>query len=97
MGGIRGWLRRLERREDDQAAIRIPQRDGTVRRFPQSAFADAFLTNSRLLNGEDVPQHPLTSAIENGTDRTLHETFYSRMTLGDEASLLEDLSEPADD
>jgi hypothetical protein len=40
--GLRSWIKRLERGAREEM-IEIPQKDGTVARFPQSAGMDAFL------------------------------------------------------
>jgi len=40
--GLRGRLKRLER-DARKEMVEIPQRDGTVKRFPQSALMEAFL------------------------------------------------------
>jgi hypothetical protein len=40
--GLSGRLKRLER-DARKEMIEIPQRDGTIRRFPQSALMGAFL------------------------------------------------------
>jgi hypothetical protein len=40
--GLRGRLKRLER-DARREMVEIPQRDGTVKRFPQSALMEAFL------------------------------------------------------
>jgi hypothetical protein len=52
---MKGRLRRLERAAEEEG-ISIPQKDGTVRRFPQSAGLEAF-TNlmDRLGAGEESP------------------------------------------
>jgi hypothetical protein len=51
--GLRGRLRRLER-EARKEMVEIPQRDGTVKRFPQSAPWEAFLNLVKVAVG-DVP------------------------------------------
>ena len=42
--------------------VSIPQQDGSVKRFPPLALAEAFEANARRLDGEDVEPHPLTTA-----------------------------------
>ncbi len=44
--------------------IVVPQPDGTVRRFPKSAVADAYVSNLRRACGEDIPEHPYTTAAK---------------------------------
>ena len=56
--GLRGWIRRLEANAREEI-LEVPQRDGTVRRFPQSAGAEALVS---LLDGRD---HPLAAAARN--------------------------------
>jgi hypothetical protein len=53
--GLRGRLKRLEK-ESREESIEILQKDGTVKRFPHSAGADALLS---LIEGRD---HPLARA-----------------------------------
>jgi len=50
--------------------IEIPQRDGTVTRFPVRAGWDALMNlMDRLGAGEDAPpEHPLIEAVRNTTD-----------------------------
>jgi hypothetical protein len=50
--GLRGKLKRLER-EARKEMVEIPQRDGTVKRFPLGATWDAFLYLVRVAVGED--------------------------------------------
>ncbi len=69
MGRIRGWVRRLERAtRDDQ--LSIPQKDGTVAKFPMGTAEHAFLHEANRLRaihrGEDPGEaHPLTAARRN--------------------------------
>jgi hypothetical protein len=58
----RGRIRRLENQSG--LFILIPQPDGTVRRFPKSALGDAYVSNLRRACGEDIPEHPLTTAAK---------------------------------
>jgi len=50
--------------------IAIPQTDGTVKRFPQSAGMDAFMNlMDRSGAGEDAPpEHPMIEAARNSSD-----------------------------
>ncbi len=52
---LKNWLKRLER-DAREEMIEIPQQDGTVKRFPQSAAPEALLS---LTDGRD---HPLAAA-----------------------------------
>jgi hypothetical protein len=67
--GLRGRLKRLERAARGEM-ISIPQRDGTVARFPQSELREAYVSlMERLGAGEDAPpEHPLLVAIRNSSD-----------------------------
>jgi hypothetical protein len=82
---LRGWLKRLERASTKEL-IAIPQRDGTVERFPPAAAAEAFIC---LCEGRD---HPLLVAARNSSDGSWSEGAYST----DPATMqdVEDLSEP---
>jgi hypothetical protein len=90
---MRGRLRRLERAAEEEV-ISIPQKDGTVRRFPQSAGLEAF-TNlmDRLGAGEEAPpEHPLIEAARNSSEPEWTESFYA--SSGPEwTKPVEDLSE----
>jgi hypothetical protein len=69
MGRIRSWIRKLEKdSQDDQ--ITIPQKDGTVARFPPEAEPEAFTHEANrmraIYRGEDPGEaHPLTVAKRN--------------------------------
>ena len=45
--GLRDRLRRLEEAEGE--VVFVPQPDGTVKRFPQSALQEAFMMNMKRL------------------------------------------------
>lgn len=66
---MRARLRRLER-EARGEVVEIPQRDGTVARFPRHALADALANlTARLGAGSDAPpEHPLPGAVRNSDD-----------------------------
>jgi hypothetical protein len=76
--GLRGWIKRLER-DAREEMIEIPQRDGTVARFPQSAGMDAFINlRDRMGAGEDAPrEHPLLPAARNSSEPKWSEGLYS--------------------
>jgi hypothetical protein len=76
MGGLRGRLKRLER-DAREELIEIPQRDGTVKRFPQSAGMEAFMNLiDRLGAGEEAPpEHPLIAAARTSTDPVWSRSF----------------------
>lgn len=91
--GLRGWLRRLERASSEEM-IEIPQKDGSVVRFPPSAGMEAFANlMDRLGAGEDAPpEHPLIAAARNSSEPKWSQSFYA---VNDEGFTdpIEDLSE----
>ena len=52
--GLRGRLKRLER-DARKELVEIPQRDGTVKRFPLSALMEAFLYLIKVAVGDASP------------------------------------------
>jgi hypothetical protein len=75
---MRNRVKRLERAVEEEV-ISIPQKDGTVRRFPQSVGLEAF-TNlmDRLGAGEEAPpEHPMIEASRNSSDPKWAESFYA--------------------
>jgi hypothetical protein len=66
---LKSRLQRLERIAREEM-IEIPQRDGSVARFPARAGWPAFMNlMDRLGAGEDAPpEHPLIEAVRNTTD-----------------------------
>ncbi len=85
---IRDRLKRLERQSG--VLVHIPQPDGPPARFPQSALADAFLTTTRRLCGEDVAAHPLGLSAARSQDATWANSFYADDGSG--VTSVEDLS-----
>jgi hypothetical protein len=77
--GIRDRVRKLER-VSKRDAVHIPQEDGTVNGFPQSALKAAFLTEVDRIRGEDVPEHPLTAAVVTSTGQSWKNSLFSPMT-----------------
>lgn len=93
--GLRDRLRRLQKRAEGPI-VTIPQRDGTVKRFPQRQLAEAFMSNANRLkasvNGEPVPdEHPVVVAAANSSDPAWRDSFFGEMDL--ELGEVEDLSE----
>ncbi len=89
---LRDRVKRLEK-ETEGGTVFIPQRDGTVKRFPQSALQDSFLANMGRLRGQDVPPHPLGLAAAGSPDLEWSRSMYS----ADWVTIVtppEDLSEP---
>jgi hypothetical protein len=91
--GFRGRLRRLERDAEEEMIV-IPQQDGAVKRFPQSAGMDAYMNlMDRLGAGEDAPpEHPLIAAARNSSEREWSESIYAANDEG-WTDPIEDLSE----
>ena len=73
---LKDRLRRLER-DAGGGMVSIPQRDGTVKRFPQSALQDSFLANMGRLRGRDVPPHPLGVAAAASPDPEWSRSMFS--------------------
>ena len=90
--GLRDRLRRLEREAEGEMVF-VPQEDGTMRRFPQSALQESFVTNMMRLRGEDVPHHPLGLAAAESPDPEWSRSFYSA-DWTEIVAPVEDLSEP---
>jgi len=70
--GLRDKLRRLEHAADE-VLITFERKDGTVARFPQSAFMECFRyeyeRGRRHYDGEDPgPAHPMLGALRNAKD-----------------------------
>jgi hypothetical protein len=95
MGRFRGRVRRLERAADEGMIV-IPQKDGTVRRFPQSAAKDAFLNLAdRMGAGEYAPpEHPMIEAVRNTSDPVWAKTFYVCEDPDEWVKPIKNLSEP---
>ena len=77
MMGLRNRLKRLEQEAEGEMLV-IPQRDGTVKRFPSGAGMDAYMNSmDRLGAGKHAPpEHPLIEAARNSSDpRWLHSFF----------------------
>ena len=91
---MKNRVKRLERAVEEEV-IAIPQQDGTVRRFPQSAGLEAF-TNlmERLGAGEEAPpEHPMIEAARNSSDPKWAYSFYAANDPGEWEKPVEDLSE----
>jgi hypothetical protein len=76
--GLREKLKLQERRADT-ASVVVPQADGSVKKFPESAAMDAFLSMSERgkahCHGEELPPvHPLIVAL-----RTVDEEAMPRL------------------
>lgn len=75
--------------------IVIPQRDGTVRKFPASEGLEPFKNLfDRLGAGEDAPpEHPLIEAARNSSDPDWSESFFAADDPDQWIQSIEDLSE----
>ena len=76
MGWLRRRLRGLERASKSDV-VSIPQRDGSVARFPLRDLSEALSINLSRAAGEDVEPHPLTKAADRAVDRWWRESFYA--------------------
>ena len=77
---LRGWIKRFEH-EARVEMVEIPQRDGTVARFPQSELATAYINIMERLGAgseADAPaEHPLLVAVRNYSDLEWRNSFYA--------------------
>jgi hypothetical protein len=71
---MRSKLKRLERMAEEDYII-IPLTDGSTAKFPPQAAEEAFLTSLARLKGEDVPEHPLSTAAANSSDNHWRNSF----------------------
>jgi hypothetical protein len=92
--GIRERLRHLEAAAEAQMIV-IPQRDGTVARFPQSEGMEAYVNwFERMGAGEDAPpEHPLLVAARNSSDPYWSQGIYAVNDPDEWVKPVEDLSE----
>jgi hypothetical protein len=91
---FRGWIKRLERDAREEMIV-IPQTDGTVKRFPQSAGIGAYMNfMDRLGAGEDAPsEHPLIAAARNSSEPKWSKSFFGVQDPERWVEPLEDLSQ----
>ncbi len=91
--GLRAFVKRLERLSEGKMIV-IPQRDRTVKKFPQSAAREAFINlMDRMGAGEDAPpEHPLIAAARNSSEPEWANSVYAIEDLAHVAPV-EDLSE----
>jgi hypothetical protein len=93
--GLRSWVKRLER-DAREEMIEIPQKDGPVARFPQSAARDAFINlMDRMGAGADAPpEHSLIAAARNSSEPEWANSIYA-IEAAAHVAPVEDLSEGA--
>jgi hypothetical protein len=93
--GLKEQLERLKRAARGEE-IRIPQRDGTVARFPESAASAAYLNwLERMGAGEGAPpEHPMLAAVRNSTDPEWQQSAYMVEDPDEHTRPIPDLSEP---
>jgi hypothetical protein len=93
--GLRDRLRRLEEEAEGEMLV-IPQRDGTVKRFPPGAGIDVYMNMmDRLGAGEDAPpEHPLIEAARNSSDPKWLHSFFAVEDPDEWVKPVPDLSEP---
>ena len=95
---MRARLRRLERAAK-QNYVSIPHQQGPPASFPPSATKEAFMRSLARLKGENVPEHPLSTAAATSSDSRWRGSFVAgtHTITGDGRELGEpipDLSEP---
>ncbi len=83
---MRSRIKRLEGDAEGLYYVSIPQNDGTVKRFSQSAFLEAWSTSVKRLCGEDVPEHPMSAAFRNSLDPNFHNCLIARQSREEEVS-----------
>jgi hypothetical protein len=73
----------------------IPQRDGTVARFPQSEGIEAYVNwFDRMGAGEDAPpEHPMLAAVRNASDPECTNSFFMCEDPDEHTKPIPDLSE----
>ena len=93
--GLRDRLKKLEAEAEGEMLV-IPQRDGTVKRFPPGAGMDAYMNMmDRLGAGEDAPpEHPLVEAARNSSDPKWLQSFFAVEDSDEWIKPFPDLSEP---
>jgi hypothetical protein len=95
--GLRGRLKRLER-DTRKEMVEIPQRDGMVKRFPQSALMEAFLYLVEVaVGGASLPKEPeIFGALRNAREpaQKWMRSFYFDPADVPAAEPVPDLSEP---
>ena len=95
--GLRGRLKRLER-EAYKEMVEIPQRDGTVKRFPRGALMDAFLYLLDVECGNALPteEPPIFGALRNAREpaEKWMGSFYFDPAEAPAVEPVPDLSEP---
>jgi hypothetical protein len=96
--GLRGRVKRLQRLLTGEY-VTIPQKDGSVKRFPESALADAFSNSmERLGAGEDAPpEHPLLEAARNSIDPKWSESVYASNTVVCRDGTIKAWTDPVED
>ncbi len=94
--GLRSWVKRLERGAQEEMIV-IPQQDGTVARFPQSAGMDAFINLMERMGAEEdaPPEHPMIAAARNSSERGWANSVYAVQDPEAHVAPVEDLSEGA--
>ena len=80
--GLRDRLKRLRERAEGPI-VPIPQKDGTVKKFPERdlgpAFVDALdreLGRKGLRSDPEEPEHPLCTAARNSSDPEWRNSLY---------------------
>ena len=96
--GLRGRLTRLER-DTRKEMVEIPQRDGTVKRFPQSALMEAFLYLVKAAVGEtsSMEEPEIFGALRNAREppqKWMGSFYFDPAEIPARTEPVPDLSEP---
>jgi hypothetical protein len=96
--GLKDRLRRLQRAHEKEM-FTIPQLDGSVKRLPESALADAYLNSmERLGAGESAPpEHPLLEAARNSSDPQWTQSVYTSNTVVCRDGTIKAWTDPVED
>ena len=91
---LRQRLKRLEA-EAEGEMITVPQKDGTVARFPPGAGMEAFMNfmDRHGAGNEAPPEHPLIAAARNSSDPKWAGSFFAVEDPEGWTRPVEDLSE----
>jgi hypothetical protein len=97
VGRLWGRLKRLEDEAEAEMLV-IPQRDGTVARFPQPEGMEAFMNlMDRLGAGDDAPpEHPMIAAVRNSSEPKWQNSFWAANDPEEWVKPVPDLSEGAE-
>jgi hypothetical protein len=90
---MRSRLKRLEHAAEGRYFVTIPQWDGPPKRFSHAEIREAFSVSVKRLCGEDLPEHPVSTAAANSPDPDWYRCFVAGTHTVTGGELPEDLSE----